>query len=391
MKNKKNVGIYVHIPFCKQKCKYCDFKSYVGKENKIESYIKWLTYEIKEIGEGNRLDYENNLDDLVVIDTIYIGGGTPSFIESKYIKNIMDTIKENYTLADNVEVTIEVNPGTVTEEKLLDYKNAGINRLSIGLQSCKIELLEELGRIHNYEEFENTYKLARKIGFENINVDLMIGLPNQIIKDIKDSLNKIIKLEPEHISVYSLIVEEETPIFKEIQNETLKLPSDELERKMYWYVKDELEKSGYAHYEISNFAKTGFESKHNMNCWKQQEYIGVGAAAHSYTNGVRFSNVDTIEEYISNYEKGKEEDNLIFHEKQNKQSMMKEYMMLGLRKIEGIKIQDFKNKFAENPIFSYRKELEKLVNEELIEIDGDVIKLTKKGLDLANLVWEEFV
>lgn len=391
MKNKKNVGIYVHIPFCKQKCKYCDFKSYVGKENKIESYIKWLTYEIKEIGEGNRLDYENNLDDLVVIDTIYIGGGTPSFIESKYIKNIMDAIKENYTLADNVEVTIEVNPGTVTEEKLLDYKNAGINRLSIGLQSCKKELLEELGRIHNYEEFENTYKLARKIGFENINVDLMIGLPNQIIKDIKDSLNKIIKLEPEHISVYSLIVEEETPIFKEIQNETLKLPSDELERKMYWYVKDELEKSGYAHYEISNFAKPGFESKHNMNCWKQQEYIGVGAAAHSYTNGVRFSNVDTIEEYISNYEKGKEEDNLIFHEKQNKQSMMKEYMMLGLRKIEGIKIQDFKNKFAENPIFSYRKELEKLVNEELIEIDGDVIKLTKKGLDLANLVWEEFV
>ena len=181
MKNKKNVGIYVHIPFCKQKCKYCDFKSYVGKENKIESYIKWLTYEIKEIGEGNRLDYENNLDDLVVIDTIYIGGGTPSFIESKYIKNIMNTIKENYTLADNVEVTIEVNPGTVTEEKLLDYKNAGINRLSIGLQSCKIELLKELGRIHNYEEFENTYKLARKIGFENINVDLMIGLPNQTI------------------------------------------------------------------------------------------------------------------------------------------------------------------------------------------------------------------
>ena len=391
MKNKKNVGIYVHIPFCKQKCKYCDFKSYVGKENKIKDYIKWLVYEIKGIGEGNRLDYEHNLDDLAVIDTIYIGGGTPSFIESKYIKDIMDTIKKNYTLAENVEVTIEVNPGTVTEEKLLDYKNAGINRLSIGLQSCKKELLEELGRIHNYEEFENTYKLARKIGFKNINVDLMIGLPNQTIKDIEESLNKLRKLAPEHISVYSLIVEEETPLFKEIQNETLKLPSDEIEREMYWYVKKELENRGYIHYEISNFAKPGFESKHNMNCWKQQEYIGVGVAAHSYTNGVRFSNVDTIEEYISNYENGKEEDNLIFHEKQNKQSMMKEYMMLGLRKIEGIKIQDFKSKFAENPIFIYRKELEKLVKEELIEIDGDVVKLTKKGLDLANLVWEEFV
>lgn len=391
MKNKKNVGIYVHIPFCKQKCKYCDFKSYVGKENKIKNYIKWLVYEIKGIGEGNRLDYEHNLDDLAVIDTIYIGGGTPSFIESKYIKDIMDTIKKNYTLAENVEVTIEVNPGTVTEEKLLDYKNAGINRLSIGLQSCKKELLEELGRIHNYEEFENTYKLARKIGFKNINVDLMIGLPNQTIKDIEESLNKLRKLAPEHISVYSLIVEEETPLFKEIQNETLKLPSDEIEREMYWYVKKELENRGYIHYEISNFAKPGFESKHNMNCWKQQEYIGVGVAAHSYTNGVRFSNVDTIEEYISNYENGKEEDNLIFHEKQNKQSMMKEYMMLGLRKIEGIKIQDFKSKFAENPIFIYRKELEKLVKEELIEIDGDVVKLTKKGLDLANLVWEEFV
>ena len=377
------LGIYIHIPFCVKKCDYCDFISYSNCFDMQEKYVEKLLEEIEE----NKDLLKNNF-----ISTIYIGGGTPSAIKSELIKKILDKIYDVSRIdKEKVEITIEVNPGTTTKSNLQMYRDCGINRLSIGLQSTDDTMLKEIGRIHNYNQFLDTYKWAGEAGFENINVDLMIGLPNQIIKDIKDSLNKIIKLEPEHISVYSLIVEEETPIFKEIQNETLKLPSDELERKMYWYVKDELEKSGYAHYEISNFAKPGFESKHNMNCWKQQEYIGVGAAAHSYTNGVRFSNVDTIEEYISNYEKGKEEDNLIFHEKQNKQSMMKEYMMLGLRKIEGIKIQDFKNKFAENPIFSYRKELEKLVNEELIEIDGDVIKLTKKGLDLANLVWEEFV
>lgn len=390
MKN-KNVGIYVHIPFCKQKCKYCDFKSYAGKETLVQEYIKWVKHELKEVGDGNKLDYEAGLDDLVVVDTIYIGGGTPSFIDSKYIVEIIDTIRKHYTIVNNPEITIEINPGTITEKKLNDYFNCGINRISIGLQSNHEKLLKELGRIHSYKEFEDAYLTARKVGFKNINVDLMIGLPNQTLDDVNETIDEIEKYNPEHISVYSLIVEDETALCREIEKGILTLPSDEDERKMYWTVKNRLQEDGYIHYEISNFAKPSFESKHNINCWKQQEYIGIGVAAHSYTNGVRFSNVDQIEEYIKNFEIEKEEDNLIFHEKQNKNSMMKEYMMLGLRKIEGVQIQAFKSKFGENPIFLYRKELEKLANEELIEVDGDYIKLTNKGIDLANLVWEEFV
>lgn len=387
----KNVGLYIHIPFCKKKCEYCDFKSYSGKEELVDKYIKWLKYELKEVGKGNRLDYENKLDKLAIVKTIYIGGGTPSIIDEKYIREIMNTIKENYTLSDDVEITIEVNPGTVTENKLDVYRKSGINRLSIGLQETHNDILKSLGRIHTYEEFLNTYNLSRKVGFENINVDLMLGLPEQSIKDLEESVQKIINLKPEHISVYSLIIEEGTPFYSKLEKNEIELPEDEIERNMYWLVKRLLEKNEYIHYEISNFAKKGFESKHNLACWNQEEYIGFGVAAHSYTNNVRYSNIDSIEEYIKNFEENNETDNFIFHEKQTASSKMKEFMILGLRKINGIAIQDFKNKFGANPIFVYRKELEKLVNEELVEIDGDYIKLTNKGLDLANLVWEEFV
>lgn len=389
--NKKNVGLYIHIPFCKRKCEYCDFKSYSGKENLIDKYIKWLKYELKEVGEGNKLDYENNLDDLIIVKSIYIGGGTPSLIDSKYINDILTIAKQNYTIDENAEITIEVNPGTVNKEKLEEYKKAGINRLSIGLQSTQNSILKEIGRIHTFEQFLDTYNLARNVGFNNINVDLMIGLPKQTIKNIEDSLTQIIKLNPEHISVYSLIIEEGTPFYKKYENKQLDLPNDDEERKMYWKVKEKLEDAGYVHYEVSNYSKPGFESKHNLSCWNQEEYIGIGVSAHSYTNNVRFSNMDSIEEYIQNYETEKETDNLIFHEKQNKSSKMKEFMMLGLRKIKGVSIQEFKNRFGENPIYIYKNELNKLVEEKLLEIDGDIIRLTNKGLDLANLVWEEFV
>lgn len=387
----KEVGIYVHIPFCKHKCYYCDFISFADKNSLIDEYIKWLKYEIKEVGQGNRLDYENKLDDLVLVKTIYIGGGTPSFIESKYITEILKTIKENFVVDEDAEITVEMNPGTVDENKLKDYYNCGINRLSIGLQETNNALLKEIGRIHTYEDFKNTYSLVRNVGFKNINVDLMLGLPNQSILDLENSINKIINLNPEHISVYSLILEENTVLKNKVDQSILTLPEDEMERKMYYTVKNMLENNGYIHYEISNFAKKGFESKHNLDCWSQKEYMGFGAAAHSYTNNFRFSNIENIEEYINNFKNNKEEDNLIFHEKQNRESKMKEYMMLGLRKIEGVNIQQFKNKFVENPIFIFRKEIEKLVNEELLEVNGNFIKLTKKGLDLANLVWEEFV
>ena len=381
MNNEENIGIYVHIPFCKQKCSYCDFTSFANKENFIEKYINSLKNEINniEVSEKN------------CIDTIYLGGGTPSFIESKYIIDIINTIKNKFKIRQDAEITIEVNPGTVNKDKLRDYKNVGINRLSIGLQSTQNKLLKQIGRIHSYEEFINTYNLAREVGFKNINVDLMLALPNQTIEDLNESLDNILKLKPEHISVYSLILEDETKMKQLYDEGKINLPSEEQEREMYWLVKEKLEGSNYIHYEISNFSKEGFESKHNMNCWNQKEYIGFGLAAHSYINNKRFCNTSNLHEYIKNIEDMNFKNNIEICEIQNDEEQKKEYMMLGLRKIEGVDIQEFKNKFIDNPIFLYRKELEKLVSEGLIEIDLNNIKLTSKGLDLANLVWEEFV
>ena len=378
MEEIKKLGVYIHIPFCKQKCNYCDFISFANKKDLEEKYFEALIKEIKNFLKTNSK---------IQVSTIYIGGGTPSFIDSKYIKKIMSLFnKENL-----VEATIEVNPGTVTKEKLEDYKEAGINRLSIGLQSTNNNLLKQIGRIHNYEDFLNTYKLAKEAGFENINVDLMIGLPNQSISDIKKSLEEVINLNPNHISVYSLIIEEETPIAKMLEKGEIKLPDEDVERQMYWYVKSYLELHGYNHYEISNFAKKGYESKHNLDCWEQKEYIGFGLASHSYIDKTRFSNTENLDLYIKNCMEDSFDKNKIIQERQDDFSVMQEYMLLGLRKIEGVSVQSFKNKFGENPIFIFKQELSKLVDENLIQINSDKIKLTNKGLDLANLVWEEFV
>ena len=380
----KELGIYVHIPFCKQKCYYCDFISYANKEEKTKEYVKCIQKEIEiESKKYSKDEYE--------ITTIYFGGGTPSYISALYIENIINVIKLNYNVKDNVEITIEINPGTVNEEKILIYEKIGINRVSIGLQSTNDKLLKQIGRIHTYEEFLNCYKLVSKSKINNINVDLMLALPNQTIEDLEESLQKVINLKPNHISLYSLILEEGTKLEKMVSENIVKLPEEDLEREMYWKTKRILEKNGYNHYEISNFAKEGYKSKHNMNCWSQKEYLGFGVAAHSYVNRKRYCNTNNIEEYISNIKKSKIENNRTVCEIQNKIDEQKEFMMLGLRKIDGIDIQEFKNKFVENPIYVFHKELEKLVNEDLIEIDLDKIKLTNKGLDFANLVWEEFV
>ncbi len=388
----KSIGLYIHIPFCKSKCKYCDFVSFSNKEHLVDRYINCIKYEIKDIGLSNLRDYTEGKDDLINLKTIYIGGGTPSAIDSKYIKEIIDVIMQNFQVDNNVEITLEINPGTIDESKLKIYKESGINRLSIGLQSTNNNTLKRIGRIHTYEEFLNTYELSRNLGFDNINIDLMLALPEQTIDELVDGLKKVINLKPEHISIYSLILEEGTKLYEEIINEKkYELTDDNIERKMYWQTKEILENAGFIHYEISNFARKGYESKHNLACWNQEEYIGVGASAHSYSNNVRYSNTESLEEYIYNYENGKDIDNLIFHEKQNKESKMKEYMMLGLRKIQGVDINAFKNCFGQNPIYIFKQEIYKLTSEKLIMVDGNCIRLTNKGLDLANLVWEEFV
>lgn len=376
------IGVYVHIPFCQKKCYYCDFISYPNKFEMQENYIKKLIEEI----EDNKEILKNN-----EVTTIYIGGGTPSSIKPELIKSVLDKICElaNITNKENIEITMEVNPGTVNKNNLQMYKDCGINRLSIGLQSTNDELLNEIGRIHSYEQFLKTYNWATEAGFKNINVDLMLGLPNQKIADLKESLEKITALNPspKHISVYSLIVEEGTEIEKQISKGKLELPKEEDERNQYKYTKNYLELKGYKHYEISNFAKPGYESKHNMNCWEQKQYIGFGLAAHSYIKGCRYSNTCDFEEYINKNSK----DIKTIHEKQTIEDMKKEYMLLGLRKIDGVNISRFKEKFGENPIYLFRNELQKLIEEDLLEVDLDDIKLTGKGLDFANLVWEEFV
>lgn len=386
------LGIYIHIPFCIKKCDYCDFISYTNCCDLQEKYVKKLIEEIEE----NRDLLKNNF-----ISTIYIGGGTPSSIKPEFIKKILDKIYEICEISQisekiKIETTIEVNPGTTTRNNLQLYKNCGINRLSIGLQSTNDTILETIGRIHNYKQFLDTYKWAKEAGFKNINVDLMLGLPGQDIETLKESLENIVNLQPmpNHISVYSLIVEEGTKIEQNINLGKLKLPDDEEERKQYHYTKNYLELNGYKHYEISNFAKPGFESKHNMNCWKQKQYVGFGVAAHSYVNGIRYANTTDLKEYLNIKENPKEKNFKkikTVEEKQNKFDMEKEFMMLGLRKLEGISISKFEEKFGENPIYLFRNELQKLVEENLLEVDLDDIRLTNKGLDFANLVWEEFV
>ena len=407
MKNKE-LGIYIHIPFCKHKCYYCDFVSFSNKEEIGEKYIKAVIKELKKYLENKEFMKNYN------VTTIYIGGGTPSYIDSKYIVEILKEIEKNLVNNDtkfqDIEITLEVNPGTINEEKVNLYKKAKINRISMGLQSTNDQILKQIGRIHTYNEFLDAYSIVKKAGFDNINIDLMIGLPNQTISDVKESLNKIVELNPNHISVYSLILEEGTVLDKLIEEGKMELLDEELERNMYWYVKNTLEINGYNHYEISNFSKIRKESKHNLNCWEQKEYIGIGTSAHSYINGVRYCNESSVEKYIENINNKDIDVNEIiklgngdksFLEKveevyeideiQSLEDKKREYMLLGLRKLEGVKISNFKEKFVENPIYVYHKELEKLVEEDLIRVDGDRIFLSRRGIDLANLVWEEFV
>lgn len=375
----KEIGIYIHIPFCKKKCHYCDFVSYDNKYEKVEKYIDTV---IEDIDEETKSFTKEHL-----VTTVYLGGGTPSFIESKYIKEILEKVRKSFNISGDAEITLEVNPGTVNEEKLKTYQMLGINRLSIGLQTTTDEILKTIGRIHNYSEFLSTYNLARKIGFENINVDLIFALPNQNIENVKKDLENIIELNPEHISTYSLILEEGTKLEEMIKENEEKyvLPDDDTERKMYWLIKNTLEKNGYKHYEISNFAKQGKESRHNINCWMQKEYLAFGSASHGFLDGVRYSNKKILSEYIFNFK------NKDIEERLTREETAKEFMMLGLRMIDGVSISEFERKFKLNPLMYFRFEISKLVEEELLEVDLDRIKLTNKGIDLANLVWEEFV
>ncbi|NLZ33848.1 MAG: oxygen-independent coproporphyrinogen III oxidase [Clostridiales bacterium] len=372
----KNMSLYIHIPFCKQKCYYCDFPSYANIDYLKEDYVDALCKEI----ENKNITYN--------IKSIFVGGGTPSYLSSKQLEKLLITINK-LNLDENIEFTMEANPGTLDEEKLIVMKNCGINRISMGLQAVQNSLLKDIGRIHTFNVFEENFKLARKVGFNNINVDLMFGLPSQTVEDWKDSLEKIASLEPEHISAYSLIVEEGTAFYKLYEKNKLILPSEEMERDMYKITKEILNFYGYKQYEISNYAKDGFECYHNKVYWRSKEYIGLGSSSASFIDGKRIKNIENVKKYIEKVNAEEAVTEEIYYN--SKEDNIEEFMFMGLRLIEGINMEEFKRRFNINIMDIYKKIIEKNIEKDLLEIKGGYLRLTEKGIELSNYVMSDFI
>lgn len=342
----------------------------------MERYIEALSKEIEMECRGKK------------IKSIYIGGGTPSYIPNKYWELLRETFN-NLDKDANLEFSIEANPGTVTEEKLKLFKKIGVNRISFGLQAWQNQLLNELGRIHNIEDFLNSYKLARKLGFNNINIDLMFGIPDQGLEHWKETLANVVKLNPEHISCYSLIVEKGTPFYELYEKEELNLPNEDIEIEMYRYAIKFLKDMGYYQYEISNFAKENRECIHNLTYWDVEEYIGCGLAAHSFLNGYRYSNLCNIEDYIKFINEGKSIKINIYENLEK--DTMEEFMFMGLRKIKGINIKKFYEKFDKDIYMVYGNIIKKYINKGLIIKNQDNLFLSPKGIELSNSVMCDFI
>ena len=384
----KKIEIYIHIPFCVKKCAYCDFLSCPADDETKDRYVQALCREI-EWSKDCLKEY--------LVDTVFIGGGTPSILEEKYIGQILETLRNAARVSDDAEITIECNPGTLTMEKLEAYKDAGINRISLGLQSANDKELKTIGRIHDYEEFKKSFNLARLAGFKNINVDLMSALPGQTLDSYKDTLAKAITLNPDHISAYSLIVEDETALKDMVESGEVNLPSEDDEREMYYYTKEFLGRTGYKRYEISNYAKDGFECRHNIGYWKRVEYLGFGIGAASLFKGERFSNTSDINRYMHILEEDVMNADEIWDSlNENTESLtqndeMEEFMFLGLRMTDGVSKSDFKKIFNCDIEAVYGNVIEKLANQNLIKEAGDLITLTDKGIDISNIVLANFL
>jgi oxygen-independent coproporphyrinogen-3 oxidase len=376
----RKLAIYVHIPFCKSKCRYCDFPSFSGKDDLVKEYITCLCNEIHNYSE-KCLGH--------TVSSIYLGGGTPSYIDEFYIEKIIKEIKNNYNILPDAENTIEINPGTINEDKLICYRENGINRISFGLQSTNDDILKYIGRIHTFDEFYRNYNLAREIGFTNISVDLIFGLPNQTLKIWEENLNKIISLNPEHVSGYSLKVEENTKFKEMYEKGELILPKEDEEREMYYMLKSKLKEAGYIHYEISNFAKPGYESRHNSAYWERQDYIGFGSSAASCFNEIRFSNETDIGKYIKMMKENKE--GIVYREVLDEEEIQKEKIILGLRMIKGIDVNKATEDFDESKKERFLGKTAELSKLGLIKSEDRLVTLTDRGLDLANYVTVEYL
>ena len=380
----KELELYLHIPFCVKKCNYCDFLSAPAGEETRAAYVDALLEEIRGFDEPE--GYE--------VVTVFFGGGTPSILPGQAIFRIMEALREKFSFRKGAEITLEANPGTVDKEKLSFYKKAGINRLSFGLQSADAEELKKLGRIHTWEKFLESFQLAREAGFSNINVDLMSALPGQTKESWEKTLRQVLALQPEHISAYSLIIEEGTPFYQLYEKDVERrdageepelIPSEEEERAMYEATGMILKEQGYLHYEISNYAKPGCECRHNLGYWQRRDYLGFGLGASTLLNPVRYKNTEDLEAYLGGDFSKKEFFVL------TKDNQIEETMFLGLRVLEGVSKEQFREQFSCELRVVYRKELEKLEKEGLLEEEGDFVRLTGRGIDLSNPVLAEFL
>ena len=382
---RENIGIYIHIPFCKKKCFYCDFVSYENKENLIQEYIDAVCLEILQNAE---ILSEYN------ISTIYFGGGTPSLIKVEYIEKILNTLKLFVTDEKEIkEITIEVNPNSASLDKLEKYHNLGINRLSIGLQSTHDKILRNIGRLHTFNDFKEVLKNANTVGFKNISVDLIYPLPGLNLSGFKETLNSVIKLKDEfnikHISVYNLEVHENTRLDFLLKEGFVSLCNEDEEYKMREELNKRLQDNGFVKYEISNYAYPGFESKHNLCYWNQEKYIGFGVNASSFFNLKRYRNTSNIDKYIDGIKNNK---NIVVEtEELDKLSLMKEYIILKLRLSKGVEISEFKQKFGTDIFDIFNTEFNSLKKDNLVNITSKNISLTSRGEEVANIVWEMFV
>ena len=368
MKNNRRIPLelYVHIPFCVRKCQYCDFLSDPSDEETKDRYIEALLKEIRAAEHTE--DYE--------IVSVFIGGGTPSALKAEAIASIMRTLQEKFFFCEDAEVTIEANPGTVDPEKLTIYRNVGINRLSLGLQSTDAEELKLLGRIHSYEEFLKSYEWAREAGFSNINIDLMFAIPGQTGEAWRQHLYQVAELNPEHISAYSLIIEEGTPFYEKYEDHPELLPPEEEERQMYHDTKRILHEHGYERYEISNYARAGYACRHNLGYWERKEYKGFGLGSASLLENRRYTNTCELKQYLQGRLRGTEEE-------LSEQDIREETFFLGLRKMEGIDPGPYRA--------HYEKLLEKLQMQQLLEEKNGKICLTEYGIDISNYVLAQFL
>lgn len=387
---KKEFGLYIHIPFCRQKCFYCDFPSFAGREKKIDRYLQALEQEFALLRQ--RLYQKDNVRDTeskFAPQTIYIGGGTPTALNAPQMKKLLEIVQKYVAVGEAEEFTVEMNPGTVDREKLLLLQQAGVNRLSVGVQSFDDHCLQKIGRIHTAQEAVDTIELAHNLGFGNISLDLIYGLPQQDREILTKSVARALTLPVQHISIYGLQLEEGTAFQRMADMGKLQLPTDELVEAMHDYIVEKLPEAGYQRYEISNYALPVYESKHNLSYWQDVDYLGLGSGAHSYWQGTRYENPSSIDDYISALEAGRLPATL--EEQVDRQAHMEEYCFLGLRTAAGIDKNLFQQKFGVDLFTVYGRTIEKLVAQDLLQHTPRGIALTPLGMKYGNQVFGEFL